>query len=180
MPSIYENTEKRLQDQLAKIEYPSITTDIWTSQATMRYATDICNFLTDEWELKSVVLETTQIDKSHTTENIGAMLTDIVNKWNITKNISCVTTDNANNMVAAVRHITWIYLPCFAHTLYLVVSNSLQEVPEVKAILQRCKNIVTYFHKSCKATDKLTFVQKRLNIDNRKLLQEVETHWNSS
>ena len=71
-------------------------------------------------------------------------------------------------------------MPCFAHTLNLLVTNSLQEVPEISAILQCCKNIVSYFHRSCKATDKLTAIQSCLNIDNHKLIQEVETHWNSS
>ena len=56
------------------------------------------------------------------------------------------------------------------HTLNLIVSNSLQEVPEVRLLLQCCKNIVSYFHKSCKATDKLTAIQSRLNIDNHKLI----------
>ena len=180
LPSLYESIVKKLRDQLAKIEYCSITTDIWTSRATMGYVTVTCHFLTDEWELKSVVLETTQIEESHTAENIAAMLTDIANKWNLTEKICCVTTDNASNMVAAARHNRWNHLPCFAHTLNLIVSNSLQEVPVVQAILLRCKNIVTYFHKSCKASDKLSSVQKRLNIDNHKLIQEMETRWNSS
>ena len=89
----------------------------------MEYVTVTCHFLTDEWELKSVVLETTQIEESHTAENIAPMLTDIANKWNIMEKICCVTTDNANNMVAAVRHNRWNHLPCFAHTLNLIVSN---------------------------------------------------------
>ena len=126
------------------------------------------------------MLETCQIEESHTAENIGATLVDITNRWSITEKVICVITDNANNIVAAVQHNRWSHLPCFAHTLNLIVSNSLQEVPEVRLLLQRCKNIVSYFHKSCKATDKLTAIQSRLNIDNHKLIQEVETHWNSS
>ena len=106
----------------------------------MGNATVTCHFLTDEWKLKSVVLETTQIEESHTTENIGAMLTDIANKWNITKKICCVTIDSAYNIVAAIRHDKWNHLPCFAYTLDLVVSNSLQEVSEVEVILQCCEN----------------------------------------
>ena len=57
---------------VAKIEYCALTTDIWTSQATMGYVTVTCHFLMDNWELKSIVLETTQIEESHTAENIGA------------------------------------------------------------------------------------------------------------
>ena len=39
---------------------------------------------------------------------------------------------------------------------------------------------MSFFHKSCTATDKLTAVQSHLNIDNHKLIQEVETRSNSS
>lgn len=180
LPSLYQGAMEELQDQLAKVEYCSITTDIWTSRATMGYVTVTCHFLTDNWEMKSVVLETTQVEDSHTAENIGATLVAITNKWSITEKVCCVITDNANNIVAAVRHNRWNHLPCFAHTINLIVSNSLQEVPEISAILQRCKNIVSYFHKSCKATDKLTAIQSRLNIDNHKLIQDVETRWNSA
>ena len=125
-------------------------------------------------------METAQIEESHTAENIGATLVAITDKWNITEKVCCVITDNANNIVAAVRNNKWNHLPCFAHTLNLLVTNSLQEMSEISAILQHCKNTVSYFHRSCKATDKLTAIQSHLNIDNHKLIQEVETHWNSS
>ena len=148
----------QLQEQLAKIEYCSITTDIWTSRATMGYVTVTCHFLDDDWELKSFVLETCQIKESNTAENIGATLVDIANRWSISEKVICVITDNANNIVAAVRHNRWSHLSCFTHTLNLIVSNSLQEVPEVRLLLQCCKNIVSYFHKSCKTTDKLTAI----------------------
>ena len=180
LPILYQSAMEELQHQLSKIKYCSITTDIWTSRATMGYVAVTCHFLTDDWELKSVVLETAQIEESHTAENIGATLVAITDKWNIKEKVCCVITDNANNIVAAVRNNKWNHLPCFAHTLNLLVTNSLQEVPEISAILQRCKNIVSYFHRSCKATNKLTAIQSRLNIDNHKLIQEVETRWNSS
>lgn len=70
-------------------------------------------------------------------------------------------------------------LPSFAHPINHVVSNSLQEVPEVSAILQCCKNM-SYFHKSCKAANKLTTIQSCLSIDNHKLIQKEEIYWNSS
>ena len=68
----------------------------------MGYVTVTCHFLTDDWELKSVVLEITQIEESHTAENIDATLVAITDKWNITQKVCCVITDNANNIVAAV------------------------------------------------------------------------------
>ena len=77
LPTLYQGTMEELLHQLSKIEYCSITTDIWTSQTIMEYVTVTCHFLTDDWELKSVVLETTQIEESHTAENIGATLVAI-------------------------------------------------------------------------------------------------------
>ena len=41
----------------------------------MGYITVTCHFLTD-WKSKSVALETTQIEESHTAENIGGTLVD--------------------------------------------------------------------------------------------------------
>ena len=61
------------------------------------------------------MLETCQIEESHTAENIGATLVDITNRWSITE-VICVITDNANNIVAAVQHNRLSHLPCFAHT----------------------------------------------------------------
>jgi len=180
LPGLYKNAAEELHSQLMRVEHCSITTDLWTSQATMGYLTVTCHFLTNDWELKSTVLDTVQIQDSHTAENIGALLLNITDKWGITDKICCAVTDNASNIVAAIRHNKWNHLPCFAHTLNLIVTNSLRDVPEVEALLQHCKQIVSYFHKSTKATDKLASIQSRLNIDNHKLIQEVETRWNSS
>ena len=52
--------------------------------------------------------------------------------------------------------------------------------PEIEALMQHCKQIVSYRCICTKATDKLAFTQSCLNIDNHKLIQEVETRRNSS
>ena len=70
-------------------------------------------------------------------------------------------------------------MPCFAHTLNLVVEDSLKVDPQLSEIQKKCRDIVSYFHRSSKATDKLVSIQNRLKIDNHKLIQDVETRWNS-
>ena len=104
MPGLCKNATEELHSHLMKVEYCSITTDLWTSQATMGYVTVTCHFLTDDWELKSVVLDTAQIQDSHTAENIGALLLSITDKWGITDKLCCAVTDNASNIVAAIHH----------------------------------------------------------------------------
>ena len=44
-------------------------------------------------------------------------------------------TDNANNIVAAVKITGWPHLPCFAHTINLIVTNSISEVQELEEII---------------------------------------------
>jgi len=85
LPGLYENATEELHRQLMRVEHCSITTDLWTSQATMGYVTVTCHFLTDDWEIKSAVLDTVQIQDSHTAENIGALFLSITDKWDITK-----------------------------------------------------------------------------------------------
>ena len=114
-----------------------------------------CHFLTDDWEFKSVVLDTPRIDVSHTAKNLASALVKIADEWDIGNKISCAITDNANNIVAAIRITGWLHVPCFAHMINLIVTNSIAEVEEVEEIIQACKQIVSFFHRSTKASDAL-------------------------
>ena len=58
---------------------------------------------------------------------------------------------------------------------YRTVTQSIQDVPDVVDGIQHCKKIVTYFHKSVNATNKLAVIQKQLNLDEHKLIQQVDT-----
>ena len=68
----------------------------------------------------------------------------------------------------------------FAHTPNLVVQNSLSADPVLSSIQQKCRNIVSYFHRSSKATERLTSMQTCLNCPNHKLTQDIVTRWNST
>ena len=48
------------------------------------------------------------------------------------------------------------HLPCFAHALNLVARNPLAYSKDVQTLQEKVKWIVTYFHHSVKASDKLT------------------------
>ncbi len=179
LPDHYEKTKQELKAKLAEAKYCAITTDLWTSRATEGYITVTCHFISSSWELHSAVLATLFVDTAHTAENLAAELMSITTEWEITEKIVCVVTDNACNIVAAVRLNGWKHMPCFAHTLNLVVQDSLKADPQLSEIQKKCRDIVSYFHRSSKATDKLVSIQNRLKVENHKLIQDVETRWNS-
>lgn len=88
-------------------------------------------------------------------------------------------TDNSENMITAVHKAGWKHYPCFAHTLNLVVKDSLKAVPEVVQVVEKCSTIVSCFHRNEKATEKLRDIQAQLKVSEDKLIQSVDTHWKS-
>lgn len=180
LPDMYEHCKQSLMEALEQVEYCALTTDLWTSRATESYLTVTCHYITGTWELRASVLETAHVPVAHTAENLAAELTRITTEWNISNKVACVVTDGCSNVVAAIRLNNWNHLHCFAHLVNLIVSDSVNAEPSVLSLQKKCQDIVSYFHKSSKATDKLTSIQNRLNIENHKLIQYVETRWNST
>ena len=62
-----------------------------------------------------------------------------------------IVADNAANIVNAVKLAKFKHLPCFAHTLNLVVQKDIQKL---KTLLQKVKAIIEHFHQSTVAAEK--------------------------
>lgn len=77
---------------------------------------------------------------------------EIFKEWQISDKVVCVVTDNAANMIKMVEILKIKHLLCFAHTLNLVVQENLN-LESIKAILNRCREIVTYMKRSSTATE---------------------------
>lgn len=181
LPSLYDEEVCKVQEEVEKADYIALTTDIWTSRQTKGYITVTAHFISPDFECKSFVLETVRMTKNHTAQNIAEELTHACNKWKIMDKIYCVVTDSAANMCSAVKNIMSLrHLPCFAHTLNLVVQDSLKNVEEMQAVKDKVKQIVGFFHHSVKASDKLSQLQQQHDVPVKKLIQEVETRWNST
>ena len=116
----------------------------------------------------------------HTAENIAAELKKVSEEWGITDKITCIVTDNAANMKAAARLTGWKHLPCFAHTLNLIVQEATERDQELSEVRQKARSIVTYFKQSVKAKDKLDEIQLQMGGEEKKLIRDVVTRWNSS
>jgi len=81
-------------------------------------------------------------------------------------------------MIKACQILKIRHLPCFAHTLNLVVQDSLK-LKEVDCVLKKFKSLVTYFQSSNIATHKLITEQENQNKKPLRVIQEVPTRWNS-
>lgn len=162
-----------------KDQHLAITHDGWTSLNTESYSTVTGHFITDEWVLKSVVLETAKVEGSHTGENIMNNLLQVQAAWNFKNPIS--VTDNAANERKAFDLLKWTRVGCFGHRINLVVRNAMA-IPEVSKIVGKGRKLVTFFHQSSSATDILMAKQELISpeLNGHKLINDVCTRWNST
>lgn len=83
-------------------------------------------------------------------------------------------------MIKAFRVSNFSDADCGAHKINLVVRNSLFKSPEVKEVLQKCRKLVGHFNHSNLAYDRLEDEQIKEQLSVRKLIQDVDTRWNST
>ncbi|CAH1114870.1 unnamed protein product [Psylliodes chrysocephalus] len=178
LPKKYAEATSALKNILSNVKYISLTTDIWTSDSTRAYITVTAHFVSED-VLCSGVLATRELPGSHTGENIGTALKNLFSEWDIENKIVAIVSDNGANIKNAItEHLQLHHVPCVAHTLNLIVSDSLKS-ETLEIIFKKCRNLVGHFKHSSLASDKLKSVQEQMRLPLLKVKQDVPTRWNS-
>ncbi|XP_065096446.2 E3 SUMO-protein ligase ZBED1-like [Paramisgurnus dabryanus] len=179
IPKLYNETKNEVMESLKKAGRIAVTCDAWTSIATESYVTVTAHFITDEWQLASHVLQTREVNESHTGANIAELLKNVTEEWQITKKDLVLVTDNASNMAVAAELCKFLHVKCYAHTLNLASQRALK-LPTVSRLLGRVRRITTYFHRSTTAKHQFEEKQILLGLPKHKLKIDVSTRWNSA
>ena len=125
IPQLYTSCKSKLMESLSNSTHCAITTDLWTSRSTQAFLTVTCHYIDNEDNLSACVLETVCFKTANTGENIAEQLLRVAREWSLSDKITCEVTDSASNMNLALRITTWNHLPCFAHTLNLIVQGAI-------------------------------------------------------
>ncbi|XP_075151908.1 E3 SUMO-protein ligase ZBED1-like isoform X2 [Haematobia irritans] len=175
----YNNIKTSLQQILNDVEQCAITMDCWTSRANEGYLTVTCHFTSKNFDLRTAVLSTKKllVATNHTAENISNSLSAVLQEWKLMDKVVSIVTDNDSSMIKACELLQKRNLPCFAHTVNLVVQDCLSQ-DYIKPILAKCKKIVTYFKSSTISYEKFKADQDKDKPYS--LIQEVPTRWNSA
>lgn len=172
--SKYDVLSAHVKSKLSLVEHITITTDVWTDTLNTKSFLGITvHFMSlCKLKLESITLGVLELDDRHTTVHIAEWLNSAFDTWGINKSqIFLVVTDNGANIKNAIYTCFGKnkHLPCFAHTLNLVIQNALDKTEHIVHLIDKVKHLVTFFRQSVVASDELR------KVCNLKLKQSVPT-----
>ncbi|KAM4749035.1 zinc finger BED domain-containing protein 4-like [Rhinophrynus dorsalis] len=94
-----------------------------------------------------------------------------------------VVTDGAVNMIKALRDGRFAGVRCSVHVLHLVVKTALEDgsnTARLSALLDSCRQTAGHFHRSVKDSELLREEQKKADLPEHRLKQDVGSRWNST
>lgn len=190
IPNIYNDTKLKVFESVSKAKHVAITSDVWTSMNAESYLTATVNFFDADLQLKTFVLSTEKLTFNHTAQHLSEVLRGIFHDWNIQTKVCAIVTDSGANIKAAVRLLGISHIPCTAHKLNNIVTNSLKldfdgpskpdDQVQIITSVKLCRSIVSHFKHSEVHTRLLVEKQQQMCLNVLKLKQDVPTRWNST
>lgn len=174
---MYESVLQKVRADLDDVTALSLTTDGWTSINNQHFIALTVHYINSDTILCSRLIGCINYNEKCTSEELANFLMGITKKWSIENKISAVVTDNAPNIVNAIKLNNWRHVPCFAHVLNIGIQHALNHI---KPIMTKIKNIVEFFKQISSALNKFQNVQKQSGFEPLKLIQECKTRWNSA
>ncbi|XP_074112105.1 E3 SUMO-protein ligase ZBED1-like [Cotesia typhae] len=177
----YNSVSKAIKDKFLDVNGVSLTCDVWTETTNTQSFLGVTAHYIYNNLLESSIIGVTDLHESHTADCLSNELKTICKTWNI-DTVVAVVSDNAANITCAIRNAFTLskHLLCLAHTINLVVTKTILTTENLNILLTNVKEIVAYFKRSVTAADEL----KKLTGDDfnapTRLIQSVETRWNST
>ncbi|KAK0131747.1 Zinc finger BED domain-containing protein 4 [Merluccius polli] len=171
-----------LSKEIKDIDFLSFTTDIWSSEVCpMSLLSLTVHWFDTHMTPRSAALQAKNFPGSHNSDRISAAIKAMLDEWNIPLNkVHVILRDNARNMEAAMVKMGVRSLGCFAHTLQLVVNEGLLSQRSVSDAVANGRSIVKHFKKSPLAYSELQGIQVQMQMQPKRLQQDVRTRWNST
>ena len=88
IPSLFSHVKEGIKELLRTAQFLCITIDLCTAAHSNRaYLCLICHGIDGDWELRSFCLARKELPIAHTAENIGEKIEEILDEWNIDKDV---------------------------------------------------------------------------------------------
>jgi hypothetical protein len=161
----------------------ALSADSWTSNSKQSFFGILLHFI-DEKGIPRVIL-LPKVDQS--AEGLAERVKSVLKEWDLDethlpierRKIQWFTTDTTPTMPKMAKLLGYIWIPCIAHVLNLVIGDALKSNEEVAQVLKKCRKICTLFEKSPKKLAALHIAQISEGLAKNCLQQAVKTRWNS-
>lgn len=179
LPRMFRDLKATIKDEIAKVQFVSLTTDSWTGRNSKSFTTVTVQYLDSNWNFQTKVLSTREVTESHTGENLAEDFKAVLEEWDLSISGVSVTTDNASNVSLAMGMCGVIHVRCMAHTLNLATQRALG-ISAVSKLLGKIRRVVNYFRRSTTAANLLRKAVTQLELPSLSLIIDVTTRWNST
>ncbi|MFT7799673.1 zinc finger BED domain-containing protein 4-like isoform X1 [Arapaima gigas] len=188
IPEMYERVKEVVATHMKEAESGIIhfTTSIWVSSQTKEYLTVTAHWVTYESCVRpqgqdfhcSALLSVSQIDCDDNMLNIQKQLEYLWDSWITSSGLKIgFTISNIGNTLDSNEHAT---LQCFGHTIDLIVNEAIKSQRMVQNLLSVARKICERVHRSAKAKEKLSELQKAYQLPENQLVQDVPSKWKTS
>lgn len=109
LPKTYHEIYEIVKEDIKTAE---VTTDGWTSIKNDSFIAVTAHFIDQNMKLKSYLLGCVEYTKNYTARNLASFLQNVFIEWGIEHRISAVVSDNAANILAAVKEGGWRSIGC--------------------------------------------------------------------
>ncbi|MBW0509366.1 hypothetical protein O181_049081 [Austropuccinia psidii MF-1] len=140
LSNIYFYHQEHIRKILTTNQYPlSLTTDTWTSPNVTAYMAVTGHFIDANFNLISVLFGLSEIEGDHSGASLANRFLNIIQRYNISNQIVCITSDNAsvnNRMCHEIQAMCPSFsastqsIGCMAHTIHLAARDGLNALSQ--------------------------------------------------
>ncbi|CAF4196105.1 unnamed protein product [Rotaria sp. Silwood2] len=124
--TLYIEHRRTLRKVLLNVSDLALTTDIWKDSRNRFYISLTGHFYDKQLKLISLTLGFRLLQGRHIANRLAKYIKNEIMSLNIEEKVRCVITDNAPNVVSAIRKLgIGIHHSCMAHNLNLVIKSTL-------------------------------------------------------
>ncbi|KAF5332392.1 hypothetical protein D9758_017370 [Tetrapyrgos nigripes] len=143
----HEKVEIRLKEYLKNAPgKKAFAADAWTSNNNLAYLAIVVSFITEEWEMASLLFDFPHLKGQHTGKNMAELLAKKIIDYGLADDFSALAADNASNndtlrqelasILNEASQRTWydpeeMTVRCLPHAIHLAVQSFLIELKAV-------------------------------------------------
>ncbi|CAF3065425.1 unnamed protein product [Rotaria socialis] len=123
---LYNEHRRKLRQILANVSDLALTTDIWKDSRNRFFISLTGHYYDQNFKLVSLILSFRLLTGSHIGDRLAKYIKNEIIALNIEQKVRSITTDNAPNIVKAVKKLGMgIHISCMAHNLNLIIKSTL-------------------------------------------------------